>query len=271
MESGIFLKKKIHTKIKHFLQLIYHPYLSNLGMAFNTMLQMVICIDCNAAISSTQVAFHISSSHGNAKMRIKHAELAQALQELNAQESFDIKSLESPCKPIEGLAAPVTVLVCPQCPHMRSTQASMNTHFWQVHNNLPAPKNCKTALAQQLHPGSNSPYFQVFSKQKISTPHNHTVFLENTHSKRIKIVENFDLSKVDPRQVTPWLHATKWHAHVAPYNHDHLWSLVQPPSRLESELQFLGTVINAYTTRSNKEMDTLSTLARQVINSPNPK
>ena len=76
------------------------------------------------------------------------------------------------------------------------------------------------------------------------------------------------MSKIDSRQVSTWLKATKWHILVAPYDHQHLITLVTTPSKAEKELEILGTAVNAYTCKADQVMDTLSHLALCIINSP---
>ena len=84
------------------------------------------------------------------------------------------------------------------------------------------------------------------------------------------MVANFDLSKIDPRQVCMWLSTTKWHIHVAPYEHSHLVSLVKHPSKSETEFAILAKAVEQYTQKADKVIDTLSTIALQVINTPEP-
>lgn len=252
------------------LQLMNHPYLSSIGMTFNSYLKMVICMDCTAAIGCNQISDHLSNCHEGSKIRIDHTELNRTLRDLGAQESFDPKTLPAPCSSIEGVSAVISVLACPYCSHMRATEPSMTTHHRKHHKEQPLLVKWESVFAQQLHPGNNSPYFQVFQHQ-VSSATKFASFLSKIEEDRKRAVDSFDMSRVDARQVSPWLHTTGWHLHVAPYSQDHLWSLVQLPSTQDVGLDVLKEAVNAYTKKSNQKMDTLSTLARQVINSPDPK
>ena len=43
------------------------------------------------------------------------------------------------------------------------------------------------------------------------------------------MLAKFNMAKVDPKQVSPWLLATRWHLHVNPYPQEHLIQLVALP------------------------------------------
>ena len=239
-------------------------------MCFHKLLGLVLCIECSAAIGSKGVVEHIHNSHADAEIRLDHAKLRKALSDLQVKDSFDLKDLPQDCPQIEGLQLTHEAYLCSHCQHIRGNLASIKKHHSYVHVDLPTPTSWTKVTAQQLHHKNRTSYFKVRPTTTARKANTAIQFFLSLQEQREKVVTNFDLSKVDPCQVCVWLSATKWHIHVAPYEHSHLVSLVKHPAKAETELAILAKAVEQYTQKADKAIDSLSTLALQVINTPEP-
>lgn len=199
-----------------------------------------------------------------------HVRLMQVFSDLQVKESFDIADLPLDCPQIEGLYFTADAYMCSNCPRIRGNLASIKEHYFSDHQNFPMPSSWNKVAAQQLHHKHSTPYFQVKPTTIPVDVDAATNFFVSLNNERQKVVAQFDQSKVDPRQVSIWLKATKWHVLVSPYDHTHLISLVAMPIKQEIELEILAKAVDAYTQKADKVMDTLSNLALRVINSPEP-
>jgi len=243
--------------------------LARLGLCFNQFLSLVICLECSCALGSKAIEPHLHDVHKEEHFRIDHTKLKQALVDLNVKESFSLAKLPSNCPQIEGLYLLPNAYLCGICQHIRGTLQSIQKHHRTAHSNSPMPVSWTRTTAQQLHHNNDTPYFRVIPRN-IPTDNNDvaTQFFLSHNKNREKTVANYDISKMDPRQVSIWLKATKWHILVAPYDHQHLLSLVSKPTKAEKELENLGIAVNTYTRKADQVMDTLSYLALCIINSP---
>jgi hypothetical protein len=248
-----------------------HPYLATLGMCFNTFLGLVICLECGSAISSKNIESHLHNIHKDHRIRIEHIKLTKALSDLQATDSFDLITLPSTCPQIEGLKLCRDAYLCTSCQHIRGTLASIKKHHLVAHSHCPMPTLWTRVAAQQIYHQNHTPYFQVIPRHVPTQNDNATMrFFNSLNLDRQKVVADFDISKIDPRQVSIWLNATKWHILVAPYDYNHLLSLVQMPSKSEPELEILAKAVDAYTRKADQAMDSLSHLALCILNSPEP-
>ena len=239
-------------------------------MCFHKFLGLVLCIECNAALGRKGVIGHIREQHGDAEIRIDHAKLKKVLSDLQVKDAFDLKDLPQDCPQIEGLHLTPDAYICSHCGHIRGNLDTIKKHHSTVHPHLPKPTSWTKVTAQQLHYKNTTPYFKVRPTTAPPEADAATRFFLSLQEQRAKVVANFDLSKIDPRQVCPWLSATKWHIHIAPYDHSHLVSLVKPPAKTEIEFADLAKAVEYYTQKADKAIDTLSVLALQVINTPEP-
>ena len=248
-----------------------HPYLASLGMCFNQFLGLVICLECESAIGSRSIAGHIHDIHADATIRLDYAKLKQALSDMQAKESFDLAKLPPYCPQIEGLHLCPDAYLCASCPHIRGTLLSIKEHHHAAHSNTVMPTLWTRVAAQQIHHQNHTPYFQVIPTI-IPVENNDTTtrFFMSLNNDRQKAVADFDLSKINPRQVSIWLNATKWHILISPYNYNHLLSLVQMPAKSEPELEILAKAVDCYTRKADQAIDTLSNLSLRIINSPEP-
>lgn len=239
-------------------------------MCFNTFLGLVICLECSCGIGNKSIASHIQEVHWDAKIRLDHAKLNQTLADLEVKEEFDLADLPVSCPQIEGLHLTPEAYICPHCQRIRGHLASIKEHHLQDHKSLPTPSSWKKIAAQQIHHKNRTPYFQVIPKAPAAEADagtQHFIFLQK---ERERTVADYDMSKINPRQVSTWLNATKWHVLVSPYDHQHLLSLVKMPERTEATLEILAKAVLTYTKRADLAMDTLSNLALRIINSPEP-
>jgi hypothetical protein len=239
-------------------------------MCFHKLLGLVLCIECSAAIGKKAIVEHIYKSHADAEIRLEHAELQKVLSDLQVKDSFDLKDLPQECPQIEGLHLTQEAYLCSHCQLIRGNLVSIKEHHFAVHAGVPAPMSWTRVTAQQLHHNNRSSYFKVTPTTTAPKANAATQFFLLHQEQREKVVANFDLSKIDPRQVCVWLSATKWHIHVAPYEHSHLVSLVKHPAKAETEFAILAKAVEQYTQKADKAIDTLSTIALQVINTPEP-
>jgi len=248
-----------------------HPYLATLGMCFNTFLGLVICLDCGAAIGGQSIETHLHVIHKEESFRIDHIKLKQTLVDLQVKESFDLTNLPPNCHQIEGLHLSSDAYLCSICQHIRGTLLSIKRHHLTTHSTSPMPISWTRVVAQQLHHHNHSSYFQVIPKDTPSDNNDITTqFFISLNKNRQKAVADYDISKIDPRQVSVWLKITKWHVLVAPYDHNHLLSLVKMPIKSETMLEILAKAVDSYTLKADRAIDTLSNLALRILNSPEP-
>jgi len=243
--------------------------LARLGLCFNQFLGLVICLECSCAIGGKAIESHLHDVHKEEQFRIDHTNLKQALIDLQVKESFSLAKLPFNCAQIEGLHVTSDAYLCDICQHIRGTLPSIQKHHLTAHSQSPRPISWTKVTAQQLHHHNNTPYFRV-NPHNIPADNNDvaTQFFLSHNKNREKAVANYDISKIDPRHVSTWLKATKWHILIAPYDHQHLLSLVSKPTKAEKELENLGIAVNAYTRKADQVIDTLSHLALCIINSP---
>ena len=243
-------------------------------MCFNQFLGLVICIQCEAGIGSKSIAKHIYDIHKDANIRIEHAKLSQVITDLNVKDSFDVAHLPPSCPQIEGLRLSPEAYLCSHCQLVRGTLKSIKEHHLTAHADSPMPVTWTRVAAQQIHHQHRTPYFRVIlahvPSERGDDDDAAMRFFISLNKDRQKAVSDFDISKIDPRQVSTWLKATQWHTLVAPYDHQHLVSLVTMPTKAESELEILAKAVHMYTRKADQVMDTLSHLALCIINSPEP-
>jgi hypothetical protein len=243
--------------------------LATLGLCFNQFLGLTICLECSCAIGRKGIEPHLHGIHNDQAFRINHIKLQQALSDLQVKESFDLANLPPKCPQIEGLYMSLDAYSCASCLVIRGTLLSIKEHHFSTHTDIAMPTSWTRVAAQQIHHQNRTPYFQVIPrKAEQETDDIATRFFNSLHQDRQKAVADFDLSKIDPRQVSTWLKATKWHVLIAPYDHQHLASLVTLPTKAELELNILAKAVNAYTCKSDQAIDTLSHLALCIINTP---
>lgn len=237
-------------------------------MCFNKCLRLVICLDCGVAITSKNIIKHVHDSHSELSVRFDNTQLSQIIEELGVLDSYSAVNIPAECSPFEGLHLTTDAYLCTECPHIRGTCASIQTHFITSHDGSNCPTTWERITAQQLNYRNKTPFFRVRVPPSPSTDSVLENYLTELDTERQKSIKAFDQSKVDPRQISPWLRATRWHEHVATFDHSHLMSLVAYPSKSESTLQVLAKAVESYTQQSDDAIDTLSTIALQVINSP---
>ena len=243
--------------------------MATLGLTFNQFLGLIICLECNCALGGKGIETHLHDVHKDQGFRIDHTKLKQALSDLQAKESFDLANLPQNCPQIEGLYLCSDAYLCASCQHIRGTILSIKRHHLSAHSDIAMPGSWTRVAAQQIHHQNHTPYFQVIPSHILLENDDATTrFFNSLNKDRQQTVADFDISKIDPRQVSTWLKATKWHMLVAPYNHQHLISLVTMPTKQEPELEILAKAVHMYTHKADQVMDTLSNLALRIINSP---
>jgi len=161
----------------------------------------VLCIECDAAIGAKGVAGHIYDNHADAKIRLDHTKLRQVLSDLQVKDSFDLKDLPQDCPQIEGLHITPEAYLCSYCGHIRGNLGSIKEHHFSAHEDLPTPTSWERVAAQQLHHKQTTPYFKVRPTTTAPKANAATQFFLLHQKQREKVVANFDLSKIDPRQV----------------------------------------------------------------------
>ncbi|KAF9470600.1 hypothetical protein BDN70DRAFT_901974 [Pholiota conissans] len=230
-------------------QLLYHPYLTSRGLVFNQLLGLLICLDCSIAIGSQGVVEHFTHVHSRAGGQLDHTKLQATFHILGVKESAEEVALPNPCPQIEE---------------------SIRKHHSMHHKDVASPKTWKNIPAQQLHHNQNSSYFSIIPTVAASsnTPPSIHEHFTNINIMRIAAIEAINASNIDLRQVSPWLSATQWHKYVAPYNCEHLTTLVKCPSQQDPLLGFLSMAVDNYTSKADQAINTLSLLALQVLNSP---
>lgn len=230
-----------------------------------------MCLECSCALGSKGIEAHLHEIHKDQGFRIDHTKLKQALSDLHVKESFNVANLPQPCPEIEGLRLCLDAYLCASCQHIRGTVLSIKRHHLSAHPEMAMPGSWTRVPAQQLHHQHHTPYFQVIpSHVPLEDDDATTRFFMSINKDRQHTIADFDISKIDPRQVSTWLKATQWHTLVAPYDHRHLVSLVTMPTKAESELEILAKAVHMYTRKADQVMDTLSHLALCIINSPEP-
>jgi hypothetical protein len=254
------------------IKLITHPYLATLGLSFNTFLGLAICLECCCGIGSKSIEAHLHDVHKEEEFRIDHVKLKKALSDLQAKESFDVMTLPPSCYEIEGLALCSNAYMCSICQLIRGSLLSIKQHHFDVHKDVDMPTSWTQVAAQQIHHNNRTRYFRVVPRVQSASKVDDvpTRFFLSLHEERQKMVADYDMSKIDPRQVSTWLNVTKWHVLVAPYDHRHLLSLVTMPTRSETELEILAKAVSTYVWKADQAIDTLSNLALRIINSPEP-
>lgn len=248
-------------------KLVYHPFLSPLGLVFHNILQLLICLDCGIAIGTKAVVEHMHTIHKTASVHFDHSKLDSIFTTFGVQDSFSLNTLPNPCPQIEGLLV-TKAYMCALCHHLRGTEESIRKHHSATHQGIPNPHVWQRVSAQQLHHRNHTPYFRIYPHSTPNTPTHLSQYVDTLHQQRVAKVNQYDIAKIDPRQVSPWLNATQWHTHIAPYDYQHLMTLVKSPNPQELHLAFLAKVVEKYTTNADNAIDTLSHLARQVLNSP---
>ncbi len=153
--------------------------------------------------------------------------------------------------------------------HQRQSRLNQRASLfcsWRFTNTYIMGKGCSSATPPQ----ANDPIFQSQTHDHCTQGQcSHPVlpFAPETAWKsgcKFRFVKNWSTPGVW------WLSATKWHIHVAPYEHSHLVSLVKHPAKAETEFAILAKAVEQYTQKADKAIDTLSTIALQVINTPEP-
>ena len=245
--------------------------MATLGLCFNQFLGLAICLECGSALGRKGIEPHLHEIHKDQTFRIEQSKLKQALEDLQVKESFDLANLPSICPQIEGLHLCSDAYLCANCPHVRGTLLSIKEHHHTAHSNTIMPTLWTRVTAQQIHHQHHTPYFRVIPTiVPLNNDDATTRFFMSLNKDRQQVVTNFDISKIDPRQVSIWLNATQWHVLVSTYDHSHLRSLVKMPAKSEPELDILAKAVDCYTRKADQAMDSLSNLALRILNSPEP-
>ncbi|KAF8888727.1 hypothetical protein CPB84DRAFT_1849547 [Gymnopilus junonius] len=252
----------------HSPQLVNQPYLLSLGLCFNSYLGLIICLDCGIGLGSKAVSDHLINTHSDGKFRINHIQLDLIIEELEVKRNINLEDLPSPCLVIEGFKPPTQKLQCNHCGHIRGSEESFRKHHSLVHTSAVSISHTPV-WAQQINSSNHSTYFKVLPPVESSPPTSFDFMIEDFKAKRKEMLAKFNMSSVDPRQLSPWLMATRWHLHVDPFSQQHLMDLVAlPRQEQEPNLFILIEVVHAYTQTADKAIDSLPLLALQRINSP---
>lgn len=252
-------------------QLVYDPYLSTLGICVNCLLDLVICLDCQAGFNSKSVSEHLIHVHVHKHAQLDHKKLQSVLKALGVHESFELQDLPPNCPPIEGLAPFSDAYLCHLCPHIHSNHPSMQTHHQSIHSDKPILQLWNKVAAQQLHPTHNSPFFQVFPIHVAVQKDSHLLFYQSVHHNCQCSLGQINTRLVDPQMVSVWLHSTQWHTLIEGQDVKNLIALVALPTKHEHELSCLSEAVHAYAIQADCVIDMLSQIALRVINSPVPK
>ncbi|KXN93394.1 ATP-dependent DNA helicase tlh2 [Leucoagaricus sp. SymC.cos] len=241
--------------------------LSPMGLYVEITHRLLVCIDCEVALTSRSAIVHFRTVHNDKRLKIKSEALSDACVELDIRAEFpsDLDGVPA----IPGLRMFTDALVCriDGCCKVYSTITSMQKHHRSQHPHAPLPSNWNLTFAQRLDHGNNNTLFCVEPPKTVAaTPSVDWVTLLN---QKIDELTHFQsLVPTDPRSVTPWLRSTAWPSHVAGQTPSHLRSLVAYPR--SDEFTWLRPAMMAMYERSVSLIEGTPTLPLQKLNTPDP-
>jgi len=244
--------------------------LSEFGLHFESTYRLLVCLDCEVALTSQSAATHFRNIHHDSRLKISKPQLDAACAQLDVSTQMPTDLWAIPAIP--GLRMFTDALLCgvQGCCKVYSTQLSMCKHYRDEHPSTPIPANWTVVFAQRLDNGSHNRLFKVEPPSSSSLEaHAGKDWVMQLYETIDNLTQVPNLAPNDPRSLTPWLRSTGWPSHVLGHTKSHLRRLVSYP--LDSEFPWLRPAMLALYERSASLIEGTPVLALQKLNTPDPQ
>ncbi|KZP14432.1 hypothetical protein FIBSPDRAFT_959644 [Athelia psychrophila] len=243
--------------------LLRQPYLESIGFVINQELHILICEGCGVSCTPKGVKEHINKKHKNGKGK---ATVDQVQVQTICDENHIAALLPIPDSAqahIEYLGLHLdSGLHCTKCDYICREVSTLETHYKQQagHSGQP-PKGLPMIPCQRLtlH-GKGSSFFQVIPREAPGKVDTVEAMLADLR-KAVNSAGSDSASKLNARQINPWMLSTKWYLHVEGADTTTLKDFVAPNKEI-------GAMVKSYFANATKLLGSTADLVLQKINSP---
>ncbi|KAH0582235.1 hypothetical protein H2248_011880 [Termitomyces sp. 'cryptogamus'] len=205
--------------------------LKQLGLTFNSLYKILLCVSCQSAWKPSAIPGHLSSQHHITLTSQQKSNLAELASFLGVLESTEVGPPIGNA-PVSGLKIYNDAFLCTRCSYCALTQNTFSNHWSEHHKNPhvdPALRFTRGSVQTffkpvpiryfriEVPPENPSNIFDIFMAKEASKYASHAVHIP-----------------LNAREIPPLLMCTQWHEHIEPYLSDHakreeLHSIVKPP------------------------------------------
>lgn len=248
-------------------ELITTEFLQSVGLAINTALDLLICLPCGLAQTTTSLAGHLRRAHGKA-----YAEKSVELRVLEVAEYANVSSMfpeivnsREPRNMFAGIKVN-RVYGCPHCPYA-ATIKKVQEHAKKMHkgSNEKMEENVATQILNTAVTRSHIRVKEVEMEVLDVSAANNVVDEFNSFDWKEEMKERL---VPNARMVSPWLMRTGWHKHVEGKDVAALCQLVALPEA--NEFPGLQQAVLKYFEQATDLLEETDELVLQRLNSADP-
>ncbi|KZP26093.1 hypothetical protein FIBSPDRAFT_949579 [Athelia psychrophila] len=196
--------------------LFRHPYLEQIGFVINNELKVLICEGCGCACTPKGIKDHLNKKHQNGKDK-RSIDQAQVQAICDAQHITASLPIPDPTQVhLQFLGLRIHEgFGCAQCNYICGEVSSLETHYKQQadHPGQPPSSPPKIHYQHLTGRGKGSTFLKV-TPRAVPTS---TDILEDMIADLRKAANSAGgdpASKLNARQINPWMLTTKWYLHV---------------------------------------------------------
>lgn len=241
--------------------LIRDPYLAALGLVINNELKVIICEGCKYVISPKKVKKHILKKHPTSDIKINLKYVLKICTEHGINMVLPV--INSEIQHIEYLGLKLhSGFSCKYCEHVCGTIGSLGNHYTNTSDHGKAPRTAPRVHYQRLTAQGlkGSTFFKVLPRASLSVVTPIESMLSDLRKAADKVGSQ-PASKLNARQIDPWMLSTKWYLHVEGTDSTTLKGLVAPTKEI-------GDIVKAYFAHTIELLGSTDFLVLQKINSP---
>ena len=247
--------------------------LSQFQLAINIPKQFLLCTWCHVIVGSQGVSQHIKDKHQRIISRTDMQFLYRHIRQLEISHQIKLNIPKPPQRdehtiPWGGLTV-YDGFKCHYCHFVSPSVIYLRKHHQKDHSTWQTSNIPKSFIPCKMQCTSSKMWFRVFVDEeqdsRVSAAIRSSTVNEDDQLQSILDFMSTDLlvhEATEARDITPWLHATKWHLHMASYSISELQSLVQYPKQETILLE----AVESYFNDAVALLDSTNTLILQKLN-----
>ncbi|KAJ3551991.1 hypothetical protein NP233_g12977 [Leucocoprinus birnbaumii] len=243
--------------------------LTSLGLAIQSRLKSLVCIECGVLLKPSSVSHHIRKTHASANISFDSATFNAYL--ANTVSLIDDNFPPPPTTVVPafaGLSLFRDSMQCHLCSKIYCDEPTLENHYRAAHGKQKPPLPL-LVTAQRYDSQFHNSYFRVTEPVSADLPSGedpiNAIFQDMKNA-----IPKQDGATEDARLTTPWLMSTKWHIHIKCAPVDDLREYAAPPT--EKEFPRLSSlVLKYYQVISDRYLAEASDLVLQILNTPHPE
>ncbi|KAG6814933.1 hypothetical protein H0H93_011613 [Arthromyces matolae] len=259
--QGLFRNPQIPAEISKD-HLIAPPAIHALGLAINTQLNVLVCLDCQVALAPKHVFGHVKNNHREMKSLLDLPSFEALVKEHNIPSELPQLGIEIRAQ-VQGLSLH-DGLQCQVCQKIYGSYGSIHQHHHEQHKGEAMPSSWPKVHAQRLDNALNRSLFPV---QYTPVPMTSTELIIKNINEGMATT-NVATAAPDARMVSPWLKSTLWLDLITGKSITGLIQLVAPLAK--GELPGLTEGVHELFVKSGDIFNHVPELIRQRLNTADP-